>query len=88
MVELLSQLEQSGSPLASVPSLPRSVRVLIMRRRQTLEKRERPGRKHHVRVDWGRRLVGMARNFLDIRLFDSPFLADCGGEEQDDGLLN
>ena len=25
--------------------------------------------------------------FLDIRLFDSPFLPDTGGEEQDDGLL-
>ena len=26
-------------------------------------------------------------NFLDIRLFDSPFLEESGGEEQDDGLL-
>ena len=30
---------------------------------------------------------GVALNFLNIRLFDSPFLADSGGEEQDDGLL-
>ena len=29
--------------VASVPGLPRSVRVLIMRRRQTFEKRGRPG---------------------------------------------
>ena len=28
-----------------------------------------------------------ARNSLDIRLFDSPFVADSGGEELDDGLL-
>ena len=51
--------------IASVPGLPRSVRVLIMRRQQTFEERGRPGQKHHVRVD----LVGVARNFLDIRLF-------------------
>ena len=33
---------------------------------------------------------GVARNFLNIRLFDSLFLADTcsGGEEQDDGLLD
>ena len=31
---------------------------------------------------------GVARNFLDIRLFDSPFLAVSGGEEQDNGLLD
>ena len=32
---------------------------------------------------------GVARNFLNIKkiFFDSPFLADSGGEEQDDGLL-
>ena len=37
--------------LASVPGLasPRSVRVLIMRRRQTFENRGRPGLKYHVR---------------------------------------
>ena len=35
--------------LASVPGLPRSVRVLIMRRRKTFEKRGRPGLKYHVR---------------------------------------
>ena len=29
----------------------------------------------------GRRLVGVARKFRDIRLFDSPFLADSGREE-------
>ena len=34
--------------LASVPGLLRSVRVLIMRRRQTFEKRGRPGLKYHV----------------------------------------
>ena len=41
--------------LASVPGLPRSVRVLIMRmrKRQTFEERGRPGWKHHVRVDVG-----------------------------------
>ena len=40
---------------ASVPGLPRSVRVLLMRmrKRQTFEERGRPGRKHHVRVDVG-----------------------------------
>ena len=35
--------------LASVPGLPRSVRVLIVRRRQTFENRGRPGLKYHVR---------------------------------------
>ena len=34
--------------VASVPGLPRSVRVLIMRRRQTFENRGRPGLKYHV----------------------------------------
>ena len=38
-----------GDILASVPGLPRSVRVLIMRRRQTFENRGRPGLKYHVR---------------------------------------
>ena len=32
--------------------------------------------------------MGVACNFLDIRLFDSPFLADSGGEEQEDGFLH
>ena len=40
-------------------------------------------RPHHVRVD----VMGVARNILDIRLFDSLFVADSGGEEQGDGLL-
>ena len=35
----------------------------------------------------GRRDAGGDRNFLDIRLFDSPFREDNGGEDQDDGLL-
>ena len=30
-------------------------------------------------VQVGKRLVGVARNFLDIRLFDSHTLADSGG---------
>ena len=30
---------------------------------------------------------GVARNFLYIRLFDSPVLIDSGGKEQEDGLL-
>ena len=38
-----------GFRVASVPGLPRSVRVLIMRRRQTFENRGRPGLKYHVR---------------------------------------
>ena len=38
-----------GPCLAWVPGLPRSVRVLIMRRRQTFENRGRPGLKYHVR---------------------------------------
>ena len=40
---------QGGAHLAWVPGLPRSVRVLIMRRRQTFENRGRPGLKYHVR---------------------------------------
>ena len=32
-------------------------------------------------------MVGVARNFLDTRLFDSPFVADSEGEEQGDGSL-
>ena len=35
--------------VAWVPGLPRSVRVLIMRRRKTFENRGRPGLKYHVR---------------------------------------
>ena len=31
---------------------------------------------------------GVARNLLDIKAFLTPFLADSGGEEQDDGLLS
>ena len=30
---------------------------------------------------------GVARNYIDIRLFDSLFLVDSGGKEQDNGLL-
>ena len=44
------------SLLASVPGLPRSVRVLIVRRRQTFENRGRPGR--ITWVDQGRRNAG------------------------------
>ena len=40
-----------------------------------------------ARAPWNRYHAGVARNFLDIRLFDSPFLAGSEGEEQDDGLL-
>ena len=47
---------RSPLPLASVPGLPRSVRVLIMRRRKTFENRGRPGLKRR-----GERVLIMRR---------------------------
>ena len=44
----LSNSTPCTSCVASVPGLPRSVRVLIMRRRQTFENWGRPGLKYHV----------------------------------------
>ena len=57
--------------IASVPGLPRSVRVLIMSRRQTFEERGRPGRKHHVRVDawWAWHVFSRYQAFLTLRFW-------------------
>ena len=74
--------------------------VLIMCMRQTFKARGRPGMIHHVRVY--RTVVGhgmcVSRGVDAMQVWhiicryisgflDSPFLAVCGGEEQDDGLL-
>ena len=47
----IANAQRRGLALASVPGLPRSVRVLIMSRRQTFEKRGRPGL---ISITWGR----------------------------------
>ena len=48
----------------------------------TFAERGRPGRKHHVRVDVGYRVRLEAWHVIFISgFFDSPFLADSGGEE-------
>ena len=73
--------------IASVPGLPRSVRVLIMRMRKTFKVSS--GKAWDDSSRESRTVVGqyLARAPWSRCHFDSPFQAESGGKEQDDGLL-
>ena len=82
---ILNECCIAASHIAGCSHVPRPSPITHTEMQEKANARERPDQKHHV--SWSPGGIGMAHNFIHIRLFDSPFLVNSGGEEQDNVLL-